>query len=480
MDINRDIIIKLFVLLSSVIIVVLLANYYSTQNKRDEIEERFFFDPVDDQGDVNMNGSCVIRKTDFLAKLSDMSGQIKDTFKDDKNFEKDIEKLYMRFGVLLTYLLMSDHRYKNVFGLTELQTNTKMFRVILHTMFNNRDKIKDPDRFERLSQITLPKKVSLWEFHESDFDNVRTNALKKMKYGLVKGGFLYNNGKQFPGLESIFADYKNMFYAYALDADGVFGRVFTEDSGLARKFNKHYFRDRTKLKDLDRDFKDLYRMFRHENNTSTSQNVHDDYVLTDVDFEYFNSKIAQLFPTLLSKPEWKVDADNNKTNRFSNYPSDVTCEPTLISPTTDCDAMKYDIRRVQGYYWLRTEIEKWKEFKDNRALLENDRSIAGKMLDYLDQGSNNRKEILENMVKKYFYGEQGNIFNKWDDAGDGRKYKEHSYGKYANMKRMRFVLQNFEPTVNRLFDPFIIPNGGNMGTIRTIISPTCELPPSSE
>lgn len=471
MDINRGRCCLLIFLLIGVALVVYLKDAVMMKSKE------AFFGPVDDQGDVNMNNSCVIRKTDFLGKLSDMSGQMKDTFKDNTKIDKDFEKLYMRFGVLLTHLLMSDYRFNNVFGLTELQTNVKMFRVTVYTMFNNMEKIRNPDRFNRLSQITLPKDVSLWEFHDTDYDNVRTRALKKMKFGLIKGGFLYN-GRRFPGLERILVDFKKMLYAYSINTNDVFGRVFMEDSGLGRKFSKHYLRDRTRLGDLDRDFKDLYRMFRYNHNTNTNQNVHDDYVLTNDDFEYFNTKIIEMFPTLLPNPVWKLDTENNKINMFSNYPSDVRCEPTLnnvINPKVQCDTLRYDIRRVQGYFWLRSEIEKWKEFKDSRSLGENKRTIARKMLDYLDIGSNNRKEIFKDMVKKYFYGEEGNIFNKWDDGGTG-SYGEN-YGKYANMKRMTYILQNFEPVVNRLFDPFIIPNGGNMETIRTIISPTCELPP---
>jgi hypothetical protein len=450
-----------------------------------------FYGPVDEQSDVDMNSRCVINKTDYLSKLSDMNGQIKDTFKDNTKFDQNIIKLYKRFGILLTYLLMSDTRYKNIFGLTELQTNVKMFKVTIYKTFSNNDRINRPERFNKLSQITLSTDPSLWEVHETEYDNNNSIALKKMKKGLIEGGFEYDDDKTFKGLIQIYKEFKEMFYGYDINID-IFQRVFIEDTNLENEFKKHYFRDNTRLKDLDTHFKEVYKIFRenYETDTNENENVGDHYRLKPEDFEFFNSKIIENFPSIIPDPVWKIQ-DGKEQRTFSNYPSSITCDHEDLekkqNPKHKCENIKYDIRRVQGYYWLRTEIEKWKQFKDDESLSKNQRDIARRILDYLDKGSNNRKEIFKKMVKAYFYGEERNIFSKWDDNDDGNYGTlEHpvygeNYGRYGNMKRMKDNLHNYEHIVDKVMEPYIIPNSTNLEMIRTILVPDtskCELPKS--
>ena len=136
------------------------------------------------------------------------------------------------------------------------------------------------------------------------------------------------------------------------------------------------------------------------------------------------------------------------------------------------DNYTFNITRVQGYYYLRTEIEMWKKLIELNKNNEDNKMIAEEMLDYYDKGKNNRKEIFKKLVKELYHGEDKNIFGKWDD-------KKKRYEKDANLKNnqdysnMRRIYHNIKENSNIhkvLFELFT-PNPPDK---KLVLRPECE------
>jgi hypothetical protein len=201
------------------------------------------------------NPICIIESTTFYIELDRMFNKIKDSFKDIKGYDGDIKNVFTCFGRLLTILLMSSPDIPNKLGYTELQTNVKMFKVALYKLFIDNEILKVPSTWVQYNQNPIrnielqsftsiennlykqnQRKIDIaWEYHEDPgFDNSETRTLKKMKYGLIQGGLIYNDGgiKEFPGLVGIFVKFKEMFELFARNPS-------TFDSTLV----KAYFND---------------------------------------------------------------------------------------------------------------------------------------------------------------------------------------------------------------------------------------------
>lgn len=383
------------------IIIYFLPNLIKSKKKE------CFKDP--EQKDFDMTGSCVIRKSDALSRLANLTGQLINTFKDNTKSDNDIEDLTKHTGVYFTYTLLSNNNFEdnsdngtfrldNELGFTELETNVKMFRVLLYKIFSDYEKFKEPMTFEHINNVpdyeirdTInPKRISL-------LDGKRDNnkiALKKIKHIALNG-----LPKFFPGMKKIHYDFRQMFSYEDIDIS-IFKEVFERDRDLEQKFNRHYKLDE-KFRYLDKHLKLLFKKLLNRSFTNN-------HMLTPEDIGNFNIRLQD-------------SLGNN------------------LLP---------DITKVQGYYHLRKLIEHCKIKKNVNDFYKN-------LLDYLDQGSNNRKEIFQKMVKGYFYGEEKHIFKKWDRGNDNYKDMETMYSN-INFDDQDSLTNN---TFENMFDPFFIPGG---------------------
>lgn len=110
------------------------------------------FSNVDEQADVNMNNSCLLNTNAFYEKLNSTKSRIINTFKDNNHIESDFQTLTSEFGVLITYMLLSNTLYYNVFNYNELQTNIRLFRVAIYKLFRDTRSISKPTLFSYLQK----------------------------------------------------------------------------------------------------------------------------------------------------------------------------------------------------------------------------------------------------------------------------------------------------------------------------------------
>lgn len=170
------------------IIVVFIFSLYMVRKYFRNIKTSETFSNVDEQADVDMNNSCLLNTNAFYEKMNSATSRIINTFKDNKHIESDFRSLTSEFGVLITYMLLSNTLYYNVFNYNELQTNIRLFRVAIYKLFRDTKSISKPTTFSFLQK--------------RDTD---TDALNEMKQ-MVMGGT-----RDFMGFKKILKTYIVVF-----------------------------------------------------------------------------------------------------------------------------------------------------------------------------------------------------------------------------------------------------------------------------
>lgn len=390
------------------------------------------FSKVDEQKDVDRNENCLVPKNEAFPKLSQVNQKIEHCFKDNKNIDCNLKNIEKYFAVFLTDVLLSDTSFYNVFNLNELQTNVKTFRVLVYTIFNNTKFIEDPARHNLI---------------EGRVESV-TDGLNMMKQILLFGNREHLgeriepiDGFQYNGLKDLYDNYITIFTGKEINFEEVFKKVFDKKSNYKRDFEKHY-----KLNDLDGAIKKIWERKLEK----------EDKKLSEFPFnkEDFNTYIISLF-------DGQSLFSGDENNSFFS------------------DDYKFDITRQQGYYYLRTEIEMWKELIEQNKNNDDKKKVAEEMLDYYDKGKNNRKEIFKELVKELYHGEDKNIFGKWDDKKKRYEY-DISLEKNEDYSNMRRIYHNIEMYSNRHKDLFELfrPDPPVDEKEKLVLRPECESIPN--
>ena len=209
---------------------------------------------------------CIVKNTDFFKTFKNFQTKFHETFRDTNKFMDDMRNYKKEFAEVLTHILKSEHDTSkiNLLGYTECQTNVRLFKYFLGTLFQatgtlNDDEIKKQKLISNAQIVnflklynTLPHKLQFPEdLNEIDENNTDEQTLKTIFKEIV----LYD---PLIGLTSIMQEFHGFFDEYVKIENlklskGSSSEVKEEKKKLYNKVKKTYDNNTTIFKMWDDD-----------------------------------------------------------------------------------------------------------------------------------------------------------------------------------------------------------------------------------
>ena len=116
---------------------------------------------------------CIVKNTDFFKTFKNFQKKFHETFRDTDKFTDDMKNYKEEFAEVLTHILKSEHNTSNLnlLGFTECQTNVRLFKYFLGTMFQSTG-VMNTKEIDKRKLISNSQIVHFLHFYNSRPDKL--------------------------------------------------------------------------------------------------------------------------------------------------------------------------------------------------------------------------------------------------------------------------------------------------------------------
>lgn len=204
----------------------------------------------------SVSKDCIVKNTDFFKTFKNFQKKFHETFTDTSNFTNNMKNYKEEFAEVLTHILVSEHDISNLnlLGFTECQTNVRLFKYFLGTLFQstgtmndtelNKEKLVSTEKIKKfLTNIynNLPIKMEFPEELENA-NNMDETTLRTMFKEIV----LYDPSI---GLTSIILEFHGLLDEYVKIREDIEQLKFSGDNDALkiREDDKKQFAKRVQI-----------------------------------------------------------------------------------------------------------------------------------------------------------------------------------------------------------------------------------------
>ncbi len=203
----------------------------------------------------SVSKDCIVKNTDFFKTFKNFQKKFHETFRDTDKFTEDMKNYKEEFAEVLTHILVAEHNISNLnlLGFTECQTNVRLFKYFLGTMFQSTGIMSNKEISKRklLSNTQIVQFLKFYnnrpdkiEFPEN-IDDLTIDTDEKTLRTIFKEIVLYDPSI---GLTSIIQEFHSLFDEYCRIREDIEKLKFSGDKDALkdREKDKKKFADKVK------------------------------------------------------------------------------------------------------------------------------------------------------------------------------------------------------------------------------------------
>ena len=210
----------------------------------------------------SVSKDCIVKNTDFFKTFKNFQKKFHETFRDTDKFTDDMKNYKEEFAEVLTHILVSEHDTSklNLLGFTECQTNVRLFKYFLGTLFRSTEIMNDKE-IDKRKLISNQQIVNFLKFYDSrpdklefpeNIDDINIDTDTETLRTMFKEIVLYDSSI---GLTSIIQEFHGLLDEYCEIREDIEQLKFSGDKDA--------------LKDREKDKKEFAKKVKktYDNNT---------------------------------------------------------------------------------------------------------------------------------------------------------------------------------------------------------------------
>ena len=226
----------------------------------------------------SVSKDCIVKNTDFFKTFKNFQKKFHETFRDTDKFTDDMKNYKEEFAEVLTHILVSEHDTSklNLLGFTECQTNVRLFKYFLGTMFQSTG-IMNEKEMDKRKLISNQQIVNFLKFYDSrpdklefpenidNVENMDTETLRTMFKEIV----LYDSSI---GLTSIIQEFHGLLDEYCKIRDDIEQLKFSGDKDALKDREKDKKEFAKKVKKIYDNNTKIFKMWDNGKNSYKNKN----------------------------------------------------------------------------------------------------------------------------------------------------------------------------------------------------------------